>query len=107
MNADIRYSAQPLELRNQRVYAVKVSQILQQVKKHNTNSELAGVNGFLDVARQNYKESNEDALQLVNNINGEHVAEIVINLLTVPRYVQSLGGLEVRLDKMLLYHYPK
>ena len=30
----------------------------------------AGVNGFLDVARQTYKEANEDAFKLVSDLNG-------------------------------------
>lgn len=33
----------------------------------------AGVNGFLDVARQTYKEANEDAVALVTTLNGQHL----------------------------------
>jgi DNA mismatch repair protein MSH4 len=43
VNEDTTYARQPLELRNQRVYAVK-----------------SGVNGLLDVARTTYKEASED-----------------------------------------------
>jgi DNA mismatch repair protein MSH4 len=46
INEDTTYARQPLELRNQRVYAVK-----------------SGVNGLLDVARTTYKEASEDAYQ--------------------------------------------
>lgn len=46
INEDTTYARQPLELRNQRVYAVK-----------------SGVNGLLDVARTTYKEATEDAYQ--------------------------------------------
>lgn len=46
MNEDTTYAKQPLELRNQRVYAVR-----------------SGVNGLLDVARTTYKEASEDAYQ--------------------------------------------
>jgi DNA mismatch repair protein MSH4 len=46
INEDTTYAKQPLELRNQRVYAVK-----------------SGVNGLLDVARTTYKEASEDAYQ--------------------------------------------
>jgi DNA mismatch repair protein MSH4 len=46
VNEDTTYARQPLELRNQRVYAVK-----------------SGVNGLLDVARTTYKEASEDAYQ--------------------------------------------
>lgn len=31
----------------------------------------AGVNGFLDVARQTYKEINEDVVAMINELNGE------------------------------------
>lgn len=46
INEDTMYARQPLELRNQRTYAVK-----------------SGVNGLLDVARTTYKEATEDAYQ--------------------------------------------
>lgn len=46
INEDTTYARQPLELRNQRTYAVK-----------------SGVNGLLDVARITYKEATEDAFQ--------------------------------------------
>lgn len=46
INEDTIYAKQPLELRNQRTYAVK-----------------SGVNGLLDVARTTYKEATEDAYQ--------------------------------------------
>jgi DNA mismatch repair protein MSH4 len=46
INEDTTFARQPLELRNQRVYAVK-----------------SGVNGLLDVARTTYKEASEDAYQ--------------------------------------------
>lgn len=55
LNEDVAYSTQPLELRNQRIYAIK-----------------AGVNGLLDVARQTYKEANEDAFALANELNETH-----------------------------------
>ena len=55
INEDITYQTQPLDLRNQRTYAVK-----------------SGVNGLLDVARQTYKESNADAYQLVVDLGTEH-----------------------------------
>lgn len=54
INEDTAYAKQPLELRNQRVYAVK-----------------SGVNGLLDVARTTYKESSEDAYQHCNELAGK------------------------------------
>ena len=55
INEDTTYAKQPLDLRNQRTYAVK-----------------SGVNGLLDVARQTYKESMTDALQHVTDLTEEH-----------------------------------
>ncbi|KAL8660171.1 MAG: hypothetical protein Q9202_006767 [Teloschistes flavicans] len=55
INEDITYQSQPLDLRNQRTYAIK-----------------SGVNGLLDVARQTYKEANADAYQLVTNLGQTH-----------------------------------
>ncbi|KAK4695847.1 DNA mismatch repair protein MSH4, partial [Lecanoromycetidae sp. Uapishka_2] len=55
INEDVVYQSQPLDLRMQRTYAVK-----------------AGVNGLLDVARQTYKEANDDAYQLVLDLSQNH-----------------------------------
>ncbi|KAK3197092.1 hypothetical protein GRF29_1536g554834 [Pseudopithomyces chartarum] len=55
INEDTAYAKQPLELRNQRNYAVK-----------------SGVNGLLDVARTTYKEAMEDAYQHVNELAQEY-----------------------------------
>jgi DNA mismatch repair protein MSH4 len=51
INEDTTYAKQPLELRNQRTYAVK-----------------SGVNGLLDVARTTYKEAMEDVYQHSNEL---------------------------------------
>ncbi|KAK4546235.1 hypothetical protein LTR36_002372 [Oleoguttula mirabilis] len=55
INEDTTYASQPLDLRNQRTYAVK-----------------SGVNGLLDVARQTYKEAMTDALQHIKDLTEEH-----------------------------------
>ncbi|KAF8543611.1 DNA mismatch repair protein Msh4 [Trichophaea hybrida] len=55
INEDVSYSKSPLDLRNQRCYAIK-----------------SGVNGLLDVARQTYKEATEDVHTLVEGISKEH-----------------------------------
>lgn len=55
LNEDITYASQPLDLRNQRTYAVR-----------------SGVNGLLDVARQTYKEAMTDALQHITDMADEH-----------------------------------
>lgn len=56
INEDTSYAKQPLELRNQRNYAVK-----------------SGVNGLLDVARTTYKEAMEDAYQHATELSGKVV----------------------------------
>lgn len=53
IEADVRYMKSPLDLRNQRTFAVK-----------------SGVNGMLDVARQTYKELTEEIHQHVDAIQG-------------------------------------
>ena len=55
VNEDTTYASQPLDLRNQRTYAVK-----------------SGVNGLLDVARLTYKEAMTDALQHITDLGEEH-----------------------------------
>ncbi|KAF2185031.1 hypothetical protein K469DRAFT_577714 [Zopfia rhizophila CBS 207.26] len=55
INGDTTYAKQPLELRNQRTYAVK-----------------SGVNGLLDVARTTYKEAMEDAYHHSTELNQEY-----------------------------------
>ncbi|KAK5137638.1 hypothetical protein LTR08_007933 [Meristemomyces frigidus] len=55
INEDTTYATQPLDLRNQRTYAVK-----------------SGVNGLLDVARQTYKEAMTDAVQHITDLTEEH-----------------------------------
>lgn len=55
LNDNATYASQPLDLRNQRTYAVR-----------------SGVNGLLDVARQTYKEAMTDALQHIADLGKEH-----------------------------------
>jgi DNA mismatch repair protein MSH4 len=54
INEDTTYAKQPLEIRNQRTYAVK-----------------SGINGLLDVARTAYKEATEDAYQHCTELGQE------------------------------------
>ena len=73
INEDITYQSQPLDLRNQRTYAVKVSRCPIHSLRSLTDpgySQQSGVNGLLDVARQTYKEANADACQLVTDLGG-------------------------------------
>ena len=55
INEDTMYQTKPLDLRNQRTYAVK-----------------AGVDGMLDVARQTYKEANNDVNKIVVDLGTTH-----------------------------------
>ncbi|KAH7402003.1 muts domain V-domain-containing protein [Phaeosphaeria sp. MPI-PUGE-AT-0046c] len=59
INEDTTYAKQPLELRNQRVYAVR-----------------SGVNGLLDVARTTYKEASEDAYQHCTELSQEYELQL-------------------------------
>ncbi|KAH8890476.1 hypothetical protein GQ53DRAFT_794774 [Thozetella sp. PMI_491] len=54
INEDAIYTQKPIDLRNQRTYAVK-----------------SGIKGFLDVARKTYKEATDDLYQLVQDLNGQ------------------------------------
>ncbi|KAF3898721.1 MutS like protein [Trichophyton interdigitale] len=55
LNDDVRYQTSALDLRNHRTYAVK-----------------AGVNNLLDVARQTYKEANDDVSELCARLTEEY-----------------------------------
>lgn len=55
INEDTQYSKTPLDMRNQRTYAVK-----------------SGISGLLDVSRHAYKELTEDAYRMVEEICEEH-----------------------------------
>ncbi|KAL7629513.1 MutS protein msh4 [Parahypoxylon ruwenzoriense] len=55
INEDVTAVKSPLDMRNQRTYAVK-----------------SGVHGLLDVARQTYKEATEDVHQHVGDVNRDH-----------------------------------
>lgn len=72
IHPDVSYQKQPLDLRNQRTYAVKVSRISRHpIKSSALKNVQSGANGFLDVAKQTYKEYNKDAYQLVTSLSGE------------------------------------
>jgi DNA mismatch repair protein MSH4 len=54
INEDVGYAKKGNELRNQRVYSIR-----------------AGTNGFLDVARQAYKEINDDVQKFVEDFGSK------------------------------------
>ncbi|GAP87311.2 putative DNA mismatch repair protein Msh4 [Rosellinia necatrix] len=61
INSDVTAMKTPIDMRNQRTYAVK-----------------SGVHGLLDVARQTYKEATEDVYQHVDELSKEH--ELTVDL---------------------------
>ena len=78
LNKDITYVNQPLDLRNQRTYAVK-----------------AGVNGLLDVARQTYRESITDAYEHVNTLKEEHNLPLAAKFDTARQFYIGLSASEL------------
>ncbi|GAM43291.1 hypothetical protein TCE0_047f17986 [Talaromyces pinophilus] len=77
LNDDVVYQRKPLDLRNQRTYAVKT-----------------GVNSLLDVARQAYKESNADAAELVSALSERHNLTLELKYDTARNYYISLSAFE-------------
>ena len=67
INGDVTHQVRPLDLRNQRTYAVKVSYSPCDFVYPLTHQ--SGVSGLLDVARQTFKEATEDVHQHVTEIN--------------------------------------
>jgi DNA mismatch repair protein MSH4 len=63
INDDVIYSKQPIDLRNQRTYAVKVGRRHRGAGRMLTFSQ-SGVNGLLDVARQTFKEATEEYISM-------------------------------------------
>ncbi|KAI1430035.1 DNA mismatch repair protein Msh4 [Xylaria sp. FL1777] len=61
INDDVTAMKAPIDMRNQRIYAVK-----------------SGVHGLLDIARQTYKEATEDVYRHVDELSKEH--ELVIEV---------------------------
>lgn len=47
LNDDVTYSVQPLEMRNQRTYAIKVGALTQRVIDGSINKPRQGLTGFL------------------------------------------------------------
>ncbi|OJD16553.1 hypothetical protein AJ78_03290 [Emergomyces pasteurianus Ep9510] len=69
LNSDVTYQSRPLDLRNQRTYAVK-----------------AGINSLLDVARQTYKEANDDVVELTTRLGDEHDLDLDLRFETGRHY---------------------
>ncbi|KFY04491.1 hypothetical protein O988_00757 [Pseudogymnoascus sp. VKM F-3808] len=69
INDDVTFQRSPLDLRNQRTYAVK-----------------SGVNGLLDVARQTFKEATQDVHEHVTLINTQYEMQVETRYDNARRY---------------------
>ncbi|KAI4618434.1 hypothetical protein J4E80_005032 [Alternaria sp. BMP 0032] len=78
INEDTTYARQPLELRNQRTYAVK-----------------SGVNGLLDVARTTYKEATEDAYQHSTELSQECDIRLDLKYDTARQFYMKIATTEL------------
>ncbi|EDU45523.1 DNA mismatch repair protein mutS [Pyrenophora tritici-repentis] len=83
INEDTIYARQPLELRNQRIYAVK-----------------SGVNGLLDVARTTYKEATEDAYQHSTELSHEYDIRLDLKFENARQFYIKIATSELE-DKVL------
>ncbi|KAL4960291.1 MutS family protein MSH4 [Aspergillus stella-maris] len=79
LNEHVAYQSKPLDLRNQRIYCVKV-----------------GVNSLLDVARQTYKEANLDAADLVSKLSESHDLGLGLKYDPSRQYYITLSATEAR-----------
>ncbi|KAJ4988349.1 MutS domain V [Stagonosporopsis vannaccii] len=78
INEDATYAKQPLELRNQRTYAVK-----------------SGVNGLLDVARTTYKEATEDAYQHCTELRHEYDIQLDLKYENSRQFYIKISSIEL------------
>lgn len=77
---DVKYMTSPLDLRNQRTFAVK-----------------SGINSLLDIARQAYKEVTEQVHTHVSEINGEFsTKDCELTYTNSGRNVQNWSSPQVR-----------
>ncbi|KAF3044696.1 MutS protein msh4 [Didymella heteroderae] len=78
INEDTTYAKQPLELRNQRTYAVK-----------------SGINGLLDVARTTYKEATEDAYQHCTELGQENDIQLDLKYENARQFYMKIPSTEL------------
>ncbi|KAF1832898.1 hypothetical protein BDW02DRAFT_624773 [Decorospora gaudefroyi] len=78
INEDTMYARHPLELRNQRTYAVR-----------------SGVNGLLDVARTTYKEATEDAYQHSTELSQEYEIRLDLKYETARQFYIKIATSEL------------
>lgn len=101
INEDVTFQSKPLDLRNQRTYAVKVCGISRNFNA--ANFEQSGVSGLLDVARQTFKEATEDVHQHVSSINGTSRA-IYVNLFLMSMAEVYELQVETRFENIRKYY---
>jgi DNA mismatch repair protein MSH4 len=106
LNDDAQYAKSPLELRNQRTYAVKVllRSILDMLSCSDHDIQ-CGVNGFLDVARQTFKETSQDAYILIQTLAGMCLISRPEILVLMPLFsaTPTQSGVKVRSCSALLH----
>ncbi|KAI5296184.1 MutS protein msh4 [Ascosphaera acerosa] len=83
INDDVKYQTRPLDLRNQRIYAIK-----------------AGINSLLDVARQTYKEANNDAVELATQLSERHGMAIDLRFESGRQYFLRVVAADVELERL-------
>jgi len=93
INDDVTFTKTPLDRRNQRTYAVRVSRST----SHDAPTAVScsdypktGVFDLLDVARQTYKEGTDDIYQLVDEINSKWLSNLVLSVRKITDYENSL-----------------
>ncbi|KFY34714.1 hypothetical protein V494_06535 [Pseudogymnoascus sp. VKM F-4513 (FW-928)] len=84
INDDVTFQRSPLDLRNQRTYAVKRSPL--DLRNQRTYAVKSGVNGLLDVARQTFKEATEDVHVHVSLINEKYETQMETRYDNARRY---------------------
>ncbi|KAL9091780.1 MAG: hypothetical protein Q9159_001295 [Coniocarpon cinnabarinum] len=78
INDEVKYSKQPLDLRYQRVFAVR-----------------SGTNGLLDVARTTYQEGSQDVVDYVNELKQTHGLDFELKYDSVRLYYLRLRAADL------------
>ncbi|KAI9788486.1 MAG: MutS protein msh4 [Piccolia ochrophora] len=78
INDDVTYQQKPLDLKNQRTYAVR-----------------SGVNGLLDVARQTFKDANADVYELCTELQQAHELGLEVRYDTARQFYLRFSASEL------------
>ncbi|KAJ5542864.1 hypothetical protein N7535_005287 [Penicillium sp. DV-2018c] len=96
LNEHVTFQSKPLDLRNQRIYCVKVSIARSLLRLQTADLEKAGVNSLLDVARQTYKEANADATELIEKLSENCNMTLDLKYETARQYYICISATEPR-----------